>query len=445
VESIENRERVPELGGTIVLHICWRRATLDQRMSRRFEKSTSGIMAAVPEIGHSSQYAATVLTMQRDVNQMVSQEEPRSDAIAALLSAIVDSSHDAIVSKTLDGIITSWNRAAEKMFGYSAAEAVGQSITLIIPPERRAEEDYVLGSIRRGQMVDSFETIRQTKDGRLLNISLTVSPVRDSHGRIIGASKIARDITDQVQMERERDELLRREQEARQSLAEAVAARDEFIAVAAHELRNPLNVFVLNLQLLQRVAGNPDRFAQVRGMIDQAREQLGRISTLVDRLLDVSRVRAGTFELYREHFDLSGLVTEIATRFKSQHPSATISLEINSSVEGEWDRTRLDQVLSNLISNALKYGKRKPIAVGIDVLNDEAVVRVRDEGIGMAAGDLDRIFERFERAAGQMGYEGLGLGLWITKQIVQAHGGTILATSEPGKGSTFVLHLPVHA
>ncbi len=134
-----------------------------------------------------------------------------TDAVAALLSAIVDSSHDAIVSKTLEGVITSWNRGAEEIFGYTAEEAVGKHITLIIPPERLAEEDYVLGKIRRGEKVDHFETIRVAKDGRRLNISLTISPVRDSRGRIIGASKIARDITERKRKEEEREELLRRE------------------------------------------------------------------------------------------------------------------------------------------------------------------------------------------------------------------------------------------
>ncbi|MGH8336100.1 MAG: PAS domain S-box protein, partial [Gammaproteobacteria bacterium] len=135
-----------------------------------------------------------------------------TEAAAALLSAIVDSSFDAIVSKTLNGIVTSWNRTAEELFGYSAAEMIGQNITTIIPPELRAEEDYVLGCIRRGEKVPPFETIRQAKDCRRLNISLTVSPIRDSQGFIIGASKIARDVTEKKRLERERDELLVREQ-----------------------------------------------------------------------------------------------------------------------------------------------------------------------------------------------------------------------------------------
>jgi PAS domain S-box-containing protein len=371
-------------------------------------------------------------------------ELPRpTDVAAALLSAIVDSSHDAIVSKTLQGYITSWNRAAEEMFGYSSEEAVGRHISLIIPPERLAEEDYVLGQIGRGEKVDHFETIRQTKDGRRLNISLTISPVRDADGRIIGASKIARDITEKKRHEKEREELLRREQESRRLLAEAVKSRDEFIAIAAHELRNPLNVFLLNLQLLHRISDNPARFQQFRPLVEKSREQVGRITTLVDRLLDVTRIRAGTFELFREDFDLSALVGEVVRRFAGDNLSTSFSTEIQPEILGKWDRVRLDQVFTNLISNAIKYGLGKTITVSAHAADHQAIVAIRDQGIGIPADDLERIFDRFERGTGNGHHDGMGLGLWITKQIVRAHAGTITAESEPGKGSSLVVRLPL--
>jgi PAS domain S-box-containing protein len=369
---------------------------------------------------------------------------PRTtDALGGLLSAIVDSSHDAIVSKTLEGYITSWNKAAEELFGYSSAEAIGQHITLIIPPERRAEEDYVLGKIGRGEKVDHFETIRQTKDGRRLNISLTISPVRDVDGRIIGASKIARDITWKKQQEKEREELLRRERETRHLLADALKSRDEFIAVAAHELRNPLNVFLLNLQLLHRMSDNPAKFPQFRPLVEKSREQVSRISTLVDRLLDVTRIRAGTFELFYENLDLSALLHEVVSRFAGETPLISLVPEIQTKIEGRWDRVRLDQVFTNLIANAVKYGMGKPITVSACAADHQAVVAVTDRGVGIPAEDLDRIFDRFERGTRNGNHDGLGLGLWITKQIVRAHGGTIAAESEPGKGSNFVVRLPL--
>lgn len=376
----------------------------------------------------------------------------------ALLAAIIDSSDDAIVSKTLDGTITSWNRAAESMFGYSAAEAIGQHITIIIPVERRGEEADILAHIRRGEKVDHFETIRESKTGARLDISLTVSPVKDAQGRVIGVSKVARDITYRKRMERERDEAnrllneqcesLRKEVEAREKaqadLAEAVRSRDQFIAVAAHELRNPLNVFLLTLQLLYRISSNPAGYPQIHGLVEKSRIQLARLSTLVDRLLDVTRIRTGTFELYREAFDLSGLVRDVANRFASEKSASSISLNLEATIEGNWDRIRIDQALTNLLSNAIKYGGEKPIAVNAFVRDECAVVEIRDQGIGISTDGLTRIFDRFERLAPHAGSEGLGLGLWITKQIVEAHGGTIDVASELGKGSVFSMRLPLH-
>lgn len=375
-----------------------------------------------------------------------------TENIAALLSAIVDSSDDAIVSKTLDGIITSWNRAAERMFGYTAPEAIGRHITLIIPPERLGEEDVVLDHLRRGEKIDHFETIRQTKDGRRLNISLTVSPIKDDKGRVIGASKSARDITEKKRMERERDEqmaLLKKEIHAREraqaAMAEAISARDNFIAVAAHELRNPLNVFVLTLQLLHRVSRDTIGSSQLDDVIEKSRIQLERLSLLVDRLLDVTKIRAGTFELYRETFDLSGLIREVAARFASEPSPVRISLDLEPVISGAWDRIRIDQALTNLLSNAIKYGRQKPISVTAYVRNSHAVVRVRDQGIGISPEDLERIFEQFERVGTTSGKEGLGLGLWITQRIVAAHGGKIVACSELGDGSVFTISLPLQA
>jgi PAS domain S-box-containing protein len=377
--------------------------------------------------------------------------DPLEPSAAALLAAIVDSSDDAIVSKTLDGVIVSWNRAAEKIFGYTAAEAIGQHITLIIPDDRRSEEEEVLATIRRGEKVDHFETIRRAKDGQQLNISLTVSPVRDADGRIVGVSKIARDITERMRLERERDEqwvLLKTEALAREKaqaeLAEAVTARDDFIAVAAHELRNPLNVLVLTLQLLHRVSRDVAGSAQVRELIEKSQIQLSRLSTLMDRLLDVTRIQGGSFELHRQKFDLTCLIREVIARIV-EPAGVLIRLDLETSIEGTWDRFRIDQAITNLISNAIKYGMQRPISIRARVSDGHtAIVSVRDEGVGISSEDLKRIFKRFERAAPTLGnHQGLGLGLWITKQIVEAHGGAIVADSAPGNGAVFTVMLPL--
>jgi signal transduction histidine kinase len=228
-------------------------------------------------------------------------------------------------------------------------------------------------------------------------------------------------------------------------LAEALSARDNFIAVAAHELRNPLNVFVLTLQLLHRVSRDTIGSSQLDDVIEKSRIQLDRLSLLVDRLLDVTRIRAGTFELYRETFDLSGLIREVAARFASEPSPVRISLDLEPVIRGAWDRIRIDQALTNLLSNAIKYGRQKPVSVTARIKNSYAVVRVRDQGVGISPENLERIFEQFERVETTSGKEGLGLGLWITQRIIAAHGGKIAACSELGDGSVFTLSLPLQA
>jgi PAS domain S-box-containing protein len=398
-------------------------------------------------------------------------QKTESHGVISLLAAIVDSSADAIVSKTLDGMITSWNRGAERMFGYSAAEAIGRNITLIIPPERHAEEEHVLACIRRGESVRQFETIRRAKDGRLLDISLSVSPVRDADGRIIGASKLACEITESKRLARQRDELLIREQaalrevqrtnrllneqvellrqevlarqKAEAELAEALDARDEFIAVAAHELRNPLNVSVLTLQVLHRASSDPSRSPQMHIPAEKLGDQLRRLSGLIDQLFDMTQIRSKGFELYRETFDVCDLIKEVAARFVAMHSNITISLDLTTGIQGTWDRTRIDQAVTNIMSNAIKYGRQRPITVNASIDGREAVVRIKDQGVGMSHEVLERIFDRFERGAHGSRKDGLGLGLWITKKIVDAHGGSIVAESEPEKGTVFIMRLPL--
>ncbi len=370
--------------------------------------------------------------------------EASSGGLDSLLSAIVDSSDDAIVSKTLDGIITSWNPAAETMFGYTAAEVIGQSIRIIIPADRQDEEDYVLGQIRQGHKVKHFETIRRAKDGSELNISLTVSPVRDASGHIVGVSKIARNITDKVRLERERERLLASERQARDQLIEALRARDEFIAVAAHELRNPLNVFQLSLHILHGLANDKSALDRMPRFIEKCQNQLRQLSSLVDRLFDVSRIRSGTFELDRESSDLAGQVREIVARFRSVNSSTQISLEAPPELKYRYDRVRIDQALTNLLSNAVKFGRKKPIEIVVSTIGQKIEIRVKDHGIGIARENLERIFDRFERASKSASTVGLGLGLWISRSIAVAHGGDIQVESEPDHGSTFIMSLPLH-
>ena len=351
----------------------------------------------------------------------------------ALLAAIVESSEDAIISKTLEGVITSWNGAAERLFGWTAQEAVGQAVvTLLIPDDRRNEETVILDRIHRGERIEHFETLRKTKDGRLLDISLTISPVRDADGTVVGASKIARDITDQKR--------------AQSELHEADQRKTEFLALLAHELRNPLGPIRHAVKILRARTPQPEELNWATNIIDRQTEHMTR---LVEDLLDVARITRGTIELRLERVDIatilkgaveasSALVTKARHQLKVTLPSEPII------VDG--DPTRLQQVVTNLLDNAAKYtdpGGR--IALSAQREGDDAVIRVRDTGIGIAAGQLPHIFEMFtqggmpvERAQG-----GLGVGLSLVDRLVKLHGGSVTAASAgPGAGSEFTIRLP---
>jgi len=362
------------------------------------------------------------------------------------LAAIVDSSDDAIISKTLDGVITSWNRGAEHVFGYTADEAVGRHITLIIPPERHAEEDGVLARLRRGERIAHFETERQTRDGRRRQISLTVSPVRNADGRIVGASKVARDITDRKQAEVALRESQRRAQALYEEAAQAVHARDEFISIASHELHNPISALQLQLVGLVRAAerrGGMLPAEWVRERVGQAAGDVARLVRLVHSLLDVSRINAGRLELELEDVDFVAIITTVAERLTPQLKPGQLTVEAADSVVGRWDRLRLDQVAMNLLSNAVKYGSGRPIRVTLEAGGDTARLTVADQGIGIDADALARLFERFQRGVSRRDYGGFGLGLWITRKVLDAMGGTIAVESQPGQGSTFRVTLPL--
>ena len=310
------------------------------------------------------------------------------DDDARRFEAIVESSDDAIISKALDGTITSWNRAAERLFGYTADEIVGKPISVLMPAERYDDMESILGRIRRGERVDHYETVRVSKTGRKIAVSLSVSPVKDAHGRIVGAAKIARDISGRKEAEAERERLLREAQQG-------VQLRDIFLSVAGHELRTPLNALKLQLyNLEQRLTALPER-----GMVEKAQKEVDRLASLANRLLDVARLAAGGFSMAPAIMNLVELVREVAARMQEDAATAGSPIRISApvAVVGTWDRDGLDQVVTNLLSNAIKFGRGYPIDVIVETRSDLAGVRLRDRGIGVAPADRERIFERFER------------------------------------------------
>ena len=352
---------------------------------------------------------------------------------ALRLAAIVDSSEDAIASKDLNGIVQTWNKAAERMFGYTAAEIVGRPILLIIPPERRAEEDDVLARIRAGRSIEHFETVRRRKDGRLIEISLSVSPIRTPGGAIIGASKIARDITLQHRLVR--------------AAEEASRAKDEFLATLSHELRTPLNA-VLGYTRMLRIGQVDD--ARRERTIEVIERNAQILAQLVADVLDVSSIVTGKIRLNPSACDVAAVIQAAAdvVRPAAEAKGVTLHLDLDASLESRCDTDRMQQVLWNLLSNAVKFtpqGGR--ITVRARRHDGMVEVAVTDTGIGLRPESLPYLFQRFWQAESVQSREigGLGLGLALARHFVELHGGTIAAASRgPGQGSTFTLKLPLN-
>lgn len=359
-----------------------------------------------------------------------------------LLQAIVDSSDDAIVSKDLNGIVTSWNRGAERIFGYSAAEIIGKHISLLIPKERLEEEPLILEQLRRGERVDHFETQRVRKDGEIREISLTISPVRDSMGQIVGASKIARDITAQKKAALAIAEA--NEQTERQG-----RMKDEFLATLSHELRTPLQSILGWVQLL--LAGDMDE-VEVREGLNVIKRNAQSQQRIIEDLLDMNRILSGKVRLEVERVEL-GPILEAA--METVKPAADAkNIRMHAVLDGlpklvHGDPQRLHQVFWNLLNNAIKFTPRAGrIEILLQRVNSHFEVAVSDNGVGITEDFLPYVFDRFRQAdaSSTRTYGGLGLGLAIVKHLVELHGGTVVAKSAgPGRGSTFAVMLPIAA
>jgi PAS domain S-box-containing protein len=363
------------------------------------------------------------------------------------LAALVESADDAIISKTLTGIITSWNRAAQRIFGYTSDEIVGRPITTIIPEELQDEEAAILAKIRNGEPIEHFETVRLRKDGTRVDISLSISPIKTPDGRVIGASKIARNITDQKRAEHERRLLLQAAEEARHEAEAANMAKDNFLALLSHELRTPLHSMQGWLAMLSNGLLNEE---QKRKALDVIMRGVDSQKALIDDLVDVSRIVSGKMSISTDRISLVTVVTNAIEQIRPIAGENNIRLLANLDTEADdtiGDESRLQQVVTNLINNAIKYTPPGgEIVVELKRSNDDAHIVVRDSGIGIAPEHLSRIFERFEQgdSSSRRNYGGLGLGLAIARHLTELHGGAIKAESEgEGSGSTFTVSLPL--
>jgi len=380
----------------------------------------------------------------------VARDITKSCEMEGRFRAIVTSSDDAIISKDLNGTVRSWNQSAERMFGYTVEEMVGKPITVLFPPDRLDEEPKILEQLRRGQRVDHFETVRVCKDGRHLEVSVTISPIKGPTGLIIGVSKVARDITSIKRILRDREELLVRETAARAEAERVSQMKDEFLATLSHELRTPLNA-ILGWATIVRTEGacTPDLLKQGVEVIERnARAQ----AQLIEELLDMSRIINGKLRLDVQAVDLQLLISEAIETVRPAADAKGIRLSKVLDPKGApitGDPNRLQQVFWNLLTNAIKFTpKGGRVQAFLRRVNSHVEISVVDSGQGITPEFLPHLFTRFSQADTSLArhHGGLGLGLALVKSLVELHGGNVNAASKGlGQGATFLVSLPLAA
>jgi PAS domain S-box-containing protein len=370
-----------------------------------------------------------------------------ADEAVAHLAAIVQCSEDAIIGKDLRGIVTSWNLGAEKAFGYSAREMVGQSIARIIPPECQQEEAEILGRILRGENVLHFETARLRKDGSRIEVSLAVSAIKDSAGKLVGASKVARDITERKQAQEKirqlNIELERRVAERTAQLEAANKELESFSYSVSHDLRAPLRHVMGFANLLQKEAG-PSLSEEGLSHLTTIFQAAERMGELIDDLLAFSR--AGRVALQKTGVNLNELVRETLGGFQAETKERNIVWQIHPLPEVRADHNLLRQVLANLIANAVKFtGARARAKIEIGCApeaNGETVIFVRDNGAGFDPKYASKLFGVFQRLHSASEFEGTGIGLANVQRIIRRHGGRTWAEGVVNGGATFYFSIP---
>ncbi len=426
-------DRLDEEPGVIRRIIAGQRVEHFETKRRRKDGTLIDVSLTVSPIRDESGKVIGASKILRDITGQKAAQRAKM-----LLSAIVESSDDAIASKDLDGIITSWNAGAEKLFGYKPDEVIGKPVTMLIPADHADEEPGILRRIRRGERIKNYHTVRRRKDGSLVDVSLTISPIKDENGNIIGASKIVRDIT----------ELIRGKEILEQTIAhrtgqlqETVRELEAFSYSIAHDMRAPLRsmntyarIVLDEFQLLLPKEGQ--EYLRKIGV------GATRLDMLITDVLNYSKLTRGEMEL--APVNVAVLASEIVDSYAHLKESgATIEIE-SPMAEVLANRAALTQCLSNLLSNAVKFvpANRKPrVKVSAEERGDFVRISVRDNGIGISEEGQKRIFALFQRLNSPQEFEGTGIGLAIVRKAVQRMGGRFGVESKPNEGSCFWLEL----
>jgi PAS domain S-box-containing protein len=405
-----------------------------EAIRRRKDGKLINVSVTVSPIRNSEGNIIGASKVARDVTMI-----REAERATAYLGAIIQSSDDAIISKDLNGFITSWNESAERIFGYKSEEIVGRHISVIIPAERLHEEDKILATLKAGKRIDHFETMRRHKDGHLIPISITVSPIKNSSGEVVGASKVARDISERVKAEN--------------AIKEMSAKKDEFLANMSHELRTPMNAVIGLANLLARM-DLPDK---AKEFVNTLKLSADNLMELINDLLDFAKIDSGSLEVEAVEFNLAEQVEKAisVTNVKAREKGLTLYVNYPGSLNRYYigDPLRIHQILMNLLSNAVKFTDKGSIEVDISGVVDETsgftlvTLKVTDTGIGIPESKLASIFDKFTQADSSVTrrYGGSGLGLAIVKALVQKMGGTMQVDSELGVGTTFSVTIPLKA
>ncbi|HEV8230882.1 MAG TPA: ATP-binding protein [Thermoanaerobaculia bacterium] len=359
---------------------------------------------------------------------------------------ILTSAGEGIYGLDRAGRVIFVNPVAARILGWQPAEMIGRSAHNLFHHSRPdgnpypREECPMEASLRDGVARVAEEEFLWQRDGSCFPAECTTTPIYEGE-ELVGAVVVFRDITERKVLESHRHRVMR-------ELEESLRARDDFLSIAAHELRTPLTSLQLHVDGILRATERDAKslsVEQLAARLQQARGQLQRLNRLVEQLLDVSRITIGRLDLQLEEGDLAEISRDVATRARQelQRSGSRLTIDAERPVRGTWDLMRIDQVVTNLLSNAVKYGRGQPIEIAVSHKDGVARLIVRDHGIGIDREKIPRLFQRFERLVSVGHHAGFGLGLWIVNQIVDAHGGKIAVSSEPGRGSTFEVELPL--